>query len=205
MPEFILDTSAAVEGVPPVRGHAPEGILEVRFFGHVKWSYLDAFTQGYIEALFFTENAPNAPDLETFQAQCESGENEGSIPANATFADIAPEALARIIEDCAKFQKANSGLLAEALRRDYTCEQAGRDFWFTRNGHGVGYWDREELEPQGEEWEATRIPIDQWTPELTATRERLKAQALETRLTEAAKQFGEADIYTGDDGRVYLL
>lgn len=24
---------------------------------------------------------------------------------------------------------------------DYTAEQAGRDYWFTRNGHGVGFWD----------------------------------------------------------------
>jgi hypothetical protein len=27
----------------------------------------------------------------------------------------------------------------------YSEEQAGRDFWFTRQGHGVGFWDREEL------------------------------------------------------------
>ena len=23
--------------------------------------------------------------------------------------------------------------------------QAGHDFWFTRNGHGVGFWDRPEI------------------------------------------------------------
>ena len=28
---------------------------------------------------------------------------------------------------------------------DGTIEQAGYDFWFTRNGHGVGFWDRPEL------------------------------------------------------------
>jgi hypothetical protein len=25
---------------------------------------------------------------------------------------------------------------------NYDVEKAGRDFWYTRNGHGVGYWDR---------------------------------------------------------------
>jgi len=24
-------------------------------------------------------------------------------------------------------------------------EQAGHDFWFTRNGHGVGFWDKPEI------------------------------------------------------------
>lgn len=24
-------------------------------------------------------------------------------------------------------------------------EQAGHDFWLTRNGHGTGFWDREEI------------------------------------------------------------
>jgi len=28
----------------------------------------------------------------------------------------------------------------------YDDEQAGRDFWFTRQGHGVGFWDRKALE-----------------------------------------------------------
>lgn len=27
----------------------------------------------------------------------------------------------------------------------YTAEQFGHDFWYTRNGHGTGYWDRERL------------------------------------------------------------
>lgn len=27
----------------------------------------------------------------------------------------------------------------------YDETQAGRDYWFTRNGHGVGFWDREQL------------------------------------------------------------
>lgn len=29
-------------------------------------------------------------------------------------------------------------------------EQIGHDFWLTRNGHGAGFWDRDEL-PNGKE------------------------------------------------------
>lgn len=28
---------------------------------------------------------------------------------------------------------------------DDKIEQAGHDFWFTRNGHGTGFWDRPEV------------------------------------------------------------
>jgi len=27
----------------------------------------------------------------------------------------------------------------------HTIGQAGYDFWFTRNGHGTGFWDRKEI------------------------------------------------------------
>ena len=33
----------------------------------------------------------------------------------------------------------------ECFLSDDNVEQAGRDFWFTRNGHGVGFWDRPEI------------------------------------------------------------
>jgi hypothetical protein len=51
--------------------------------------------------------------------------------------DIAPEAIKSMEEDCADFQNANAELLA-----DIDDEQAGHDFWLTRNGHGSGFWDR---------------------------------------------------------------
>lgn len=126
MPQFILD-----HGTPEAS----------RTFAS-----LDSFTQGYIEALFFTECAPNAPDAETFHAQCESGVNEGSIPNDATFADLAPDALAAIVADCEAFQAANRADLGEALDNGringYDESRAGNDYWYTRNGHGTGFWDR---------------------------------------------------------------
>ena len=94
---------------------------------------IDDFTQGYIEAAFFTD-AENLPDIVTLDAK-----------------DLAPEAIGTIAAECMRFQQENSGLLkgAYAPRWEgnkelprYTPEQAGRDFWFTRNRHGAGYWDR---------------------------------------------------------------
>lgn len=156
MPEFILD-----RGTPEAS----------RTFAS-----LDSFTQGYIEAMFFTENAPNAPDLETFRAQEASGENEGSIPQDSTFADLAPPTLERIVRECQAFQLAHADDLAEACDngriKGYDETAAGRDYWYSRNGHGVGYFDR-DLGPVGD------------------------------KLQQAAR-YSERHLYLGDDGLIYM-
>lgn len=51
--------------------------------------------------------------------------------------------------------------------------QNGHDFWLTRNSHGTGYWDR------GYEGD------------------------LGDRLSDAAKAYGEINLYVGDDGKIY--
>jgi hypothetical protein len=51
--------------------------------------------------------------------------------------------------------------------------QVGGDFWLTRNGHGTGFWDRGHPD---------------W---------------LGRHLTDAAKAYSSADLYMGDDGRIY--
>lgn len=55
-----------------------------------------------------------------------------------------------------------------------TDEQNGIDFWLTRNGHGAGFWDRGYEESVG------------------------------AALTSACKTFGESNLYTGDDGKLYI-
>lgn len=52
--------------------------------------------------------------------------------------------------------------------------RAGHDFWLTRNRHGAGFWDGDWPEVVGK------------------------------RLTKAAHQAGEANLYIGDDGKVHL-
>ncbi len=94
----------------------------------MKYEYLSGFTQGYIDAIFFTETGPDNPEFDDYG-----------------FYDFAPETLMRIIEDCAGFQMSNKRLLEKADQASeggYTDEQAGHDLWLTRNRHGAGFWDR---------------------------------------------------------------
>lgn len=134
MPEFVLSTHE------PVR---------------TDFADLDAFTQGYIEALFFTEASPAwdkhdiFTDPEGWEADLEAGTSDGAIPGDAEFGDLSAESLGAIVRDCRIFQRMNEGLLEKAYERGYEPVQAGRDYWFTRNGHGVGFWDRTELDAEG--------------------------------------------------------
>ena len=167
----------------------------------------DEFTAAYIKALFWSDNAPG---VTTDEWQATDEHDEGSIPGDVDARDLAPETLELIIADCAAFQRDNAPLLAQALERGYGAERAGHDFWFTRNGHGVGFWCREELEPDDAEYDRlTTIMVearddrDAWG-KACAARDVLKEASLGQRLSRAAKAFGEASVYLGDDGKVYL-
>lgn len=81
---------------------------------------MDSFTLAYIEAALWSSN-----------------DDQGN-PLDSTDSDIAPETLARMVADCAKFQTENAELLAAAGDD----AQNGYDFWLTRCGHGAGFWDR---------------------------------------------------------------
>ena len=160
MPEFILDHGSAETAK--------------------QFAALDSFTQGYIEAMFFTDE----------ERLCEGWR--------------------ALSMDCALFQTANAALLDEAYGRDYDAEQAGRDFWYTRNGHGVGFWDREELKLDSAEYEALTAEMvaagydsAAWNAAL-AKRKVIQADSLGERLSTAARAFHSVDSYVGDDGKVYL-
>lgn len=190
MPEFVLDTSGRVAI------HGRRSTPNPAEF--TAWEHLDSFTQGYIEALFFTEGEPSiSRDDDVFinrgpsdaepRSELWEGEYEGehkAIPGDYGFADLAPETLAQIIEDCREFQASDDAgaVLFRVYEsdRDYSPEQAGRDFWFTRNGHGVGFWDRADLEP-GDDIEGN--PGEE--------------------LSAAARKRGEVWAHLGDDGRVH--
>lgn len=89
-------------------------------------SDLDEFTYGYVEAMFFTETSDSDDEY-----------------ADATVADISDGGWEKIKSDCQNFQIENDNMLQKAFKSgNYDVEKAGRDFWYTRNGHGVGYWDR---------------------------------------------------------------
>jgi hypothetical protein len=123
MPEFILDTSGRV----PIKG------AEHIQGASLGWGNLDDFTRGYIEAAFFTDTS--------------TGDDAEMDLEHASFAELAPDALAAMMADCRTFQERYADDLAEACDNGringYDIEAAGRDFWYTRNGHGVGFWDRD--------------------------------------------------------------
>lgn len=80
---------------------------------------LTRFTNAYEEALYFTETGDR---------------DQPSAEAHLT-------ALTRcnLLNTCAGFWRAWGDLIEAA---GVTPEQAGHDFWLTRNGHGTGFWDR---------------------------------------------------------------
>src|SRR5258708_3551841 len=143
----------------PTRGETTMPQFELSGSHAPMFRALDWFTQGYIEALFFTNEGPEDGQL-----------------GDAGFNELAPEALAAIQADCAAFQAQSEALLEQAYARDYEPVQAGRDFWFTRNHHGAGFWDRVILD----------------------------AEELGAALTTAAHKCSGRDPYIGDNGKVYL-
>jgi hypothetical protein len=102
--------------------------------------------------------------------------------------DIAPETLARMRANCLAFlaHKLGGRLIAIAERLDtegkwslpggVECSvmaYAGHDAWLSRNGHGCGYFDGD--------W-----PV-----------------GIGDGLDKLAKEFGEFNLYIGDDGLIY--
>ena len=152
---------------------------------------LDSFARGYVEAMFFTNG-------DIGDEKREDRLNEMGVER------LTRKSVEAIARDCTAFQ-ANAGpLLAQAYARDYDESQAGRDFWFTRQGHGVGYWDRKELEPDTAEYEALTDSMvaasKENTPDRNAAwgkactaRSILKESSLGALLTKAAKGFGECN------------
>lgn len=148
---------------------------------------LPPFVRGYVEAMFFTN----------------TGTGDDGDLESATFAELAPEAVAQCVADCAAFQAKAADLLALAYARDdYGEEQAGRDYWFTRNGHGVGFWSREQLDDSRDLWRECGSPrVDEpgW-PEYQAR----KTPTVGERLSDLAR-YSEVSPYRGDDGLIYLM
>lgn len=126
------------------------------------FSDLDAFTQGCIEAAFFTSTG--------------TGDDAENGLEHATFAELAPCALERFKKECEAFQLTQA---CAAIAWDYDPKQAGHDFWFTAQGHGVGFWD-------GDYKEAGQDVVDALC---TASK---------------ASDLQHTYLYRGDDGLIYL-
>jgi hypothetical protein len=180
MPEFIMDSDGEVNGLT--------------------FEDCTPIFQGYIEAMLFTETCTGISMVEweepENQEAVKEGQADGSIPTDSGFGDIHPDTLERMQLDCFNFEVKARPLLEEAYARGYEPVQAGRDFWFTRNGHGAGFWDRDVLSSTGEKWSGGNDS---------------DGETLGEKLTEVAKEFGEtwSDFVPDPDsptgyGYVYL-
>jgi len=70
---------------------------------------------------------------------------EDSYDSHFDLNDFTEEAIRAAAADCAKFQGENADDLSSE-----DPENAGHDFWLTRNGHGAGFWDGDYEESKGE-------------------------------------------------------
>lgn len=180
----------------------PEFILNIAN-SSAAYDALDEFAIGYIEAMFFTElshgddcSMANWFSDETQEALGE-GQLDGCLPSDCGVEHLHESAIARIAGVCADFQAKAAALLGLAYARGYSAEQAGRDLWFTSQGHGVGYWDRKELEHDSDEWAALKIPLNQWSAEMSKRHAELKAESLGEQLSALARH-DERNVWFGD-------
>lgn len=62
-------------------------------------------------------------------------------PLDAAYdsSDLSDEAASTMRDDCRDFLESNAADIEAAKMSE---EQAGHDFWLTRNRHGAGFWDR---------------------------------------------------------------
>ncbi len=90
-------------------------------------SQAERFLSAYIECALWS-STDNADDS--------GGE---PLDKNYDASDLSEETLGAFKRDCEAFLEANGDDLDESTLAP---EQAGHDFWLTRNGHGAGFWDR---------------------------------------------------------------
>ncbi len=84
---------------------------------------LNNFAKSYVETALWSSN------------------DEGESLEKYSINDIATPTLQEMVEDCTDFQKINHADLQIAYDQiGYGEDQAGQDFWLTRNSHGSGFW-----------------------------------------------------------------
>jgi hypothetical protein len=129
--------------------------------------------QGYITAMFWTSEAPG---VTTEEWQATEDHDEGSIPGDVGYADLAPESLADIIKECENFRLKAGVFYDEAVERLGGNEE--------RMGHDL-------------------LAHPQPSRRGLLGSVRTDQGGLGDRLTTMAHEFGEVDVYLGDDGKVY--
>ncbi len=87
---------------------------------------VDQMVAAYVECALWSSHAIG-----------EDGEDLGNLDEHYGPEDLTDDTRDEMAADCSAFYDANAEDLVTL-----TAEQAGHDFWLTRNGHGAGFWDR---------------------------------------------------------------
>lgn len=91
---------------------------------------LSDFAKSYVEAMFFTN--------------CDSGDDDEHKANRLGTSRLTRQALECIATDCAQFEAENAAVIQEVLEHgERDLEGIAHDLWFTRQRHGVGFWEGE--------------------------------------------------------------
>jgi len=133
-----------------------------------KAKQLAEFTAGYIQSLLWSSH--------------ESIDDGDGTVIELEHCELSAEGQDKCAAECLAFFNANyDDLTRYAAQRQIHAgngtawAHAGHDFALTRNGHGAGFWDREELDPM-----------------------------VGRNLTKASEDACGMVAYLGDDGKVYV-
>lgn len=152
---------------------------QVQFAPRQRGGKPDDFTIAYLEAAEWTDVNQEAREYEDDESYPRTKAGE-PVKVRGWSRDAKAQAMA----ECEAFQQDNAADLAIVYAathrngRAYDESSAGHDYWLTRNGHGVGFWDRFERD----------------TPAYDAA-ERLSA----------ACRYQSRDVYVGDNGWLYFM
>lgn len=95
---------------------------------------LHPFVVGYVTAMFWTEQ----PDEDV-----RPGEFTKNYDVPGGWDTFSEEEQNRIVAACSDFARKMAPFLTA-----YPDEEAGHDFWLTRNGHGCGFWENDYGSPE---------------------------------------------------------
>lgn len=141
--------------------------------------------RGYIETALWSTNDESTPS--------------GGVPLDENYSaeNIAPETLATMRKDCEAFIKKCGPFLIEqfvehAKPKDFdTSGYFGYLFWLSRNGHGTGFFDRDDLN------------VDLYGFTNSAGSAVLCLAEILDDLCGWQTEFSEVNLYVGDDGKIY--
>lgn len=125
---------------------------------------LDTFALAYVEAALWSSTDEDGEPLDGVY----------------TIDDIHADTLAVMVADCDDFQ------LSYGFHFEGRDDEAGHDFWLTRNGHGAGFWDGD--------WDQAIRNDGKARPAVRTIGEFLASMS---------RPYGSFDLYVGDDGMIH--